>query len=277
MLRTILVALDDSPYSDTATTLALQWASRYDARLIGVAILDTPSIIKREFVPMGTSAFKKERDDARLTDAQQHAMDFLSRFAQRCSEAGVRSETFEEVGDAGWCILRQAHQCDVVILGRETHFHFETQERPDSTLNQILRNSPRPIVTVPRQLSEGNGLVMAYGEGGQVGRTLQTVQLLGLTNGETVHLVSIRADGSKGDAYTDFAARFLESHATPYELHRFESKKVEPADLLEKVRSLTPRLLVMGAEDHQPLRSFFATSFTRAMLRNCPAPVLIGG
>jgi nucleotide-binding universal stress UspA family protein len=44
MLRSLLVALDGSPWSETATTLALDWAARFDARLIGLGVLDEPSI-----------------------------------------------------------------------------------------------------------------------------------------------------------------------------------------------------------------------------------------
>jgi nucleotide-binding universal stress UspA family protein len=47
MLRSILVALDGSPWSETATTLALDWAARFDARLLGLGVLDEPSIDRR--------------------------------------------------------------------------------------------------------------------------------------------------------------------------------------------------------------------------------------
>jgi nucleotide-binding universal stress UspA family protein len=39
MLRAILVVLDGSPWSEAATTLALDWAARFDARLIGLGVL----------------------------------------------------------------------------------------------------------------------------------------------------------------------------------------------------------------------------------------------
>jgi nucleotide-binding universal stress UspA family protein len=278
VLRRVLVALDDSPYSETATTLAVEWGSRFGARLIGLAILDTASVLRREFVPMGASSFKKERDEALLADAQQHAMHFLSRFQQRCSEAGVAAETFEEVGDAGECILRQAHQCDLVVLGRETHFHFETQDAPDATLAQVLRNSPRPIVVVPRELptEKGTGILVAYDGGGQAGRTLQAIQLLGLADGETIHVVSINRDSWKAEGVTDLAARFLESHDIPYQLHTAESKEEPAGIVLDKLRTVRPRLLVMGAHGHHPLRDLFASSVTRAVLRACPVPVVIG-
>jgi nucleotide-binding universal stress UspA family protein len=33
---------------------------------------------------------------------------------------------------------------------------------------------------------------------------------------------------------------------------------------------------VMGAHGHHPMRDLFATSVTRAVLRECPVPVFVG-
>jgi nucleotide-binding universal stress UspA family protein len=44
VLRSILVALDGSAYSEPVTAFALDWAVRYGARLVGVGVLDEHSI-----------------------------------------------------------------------------------------------------------------------------------------------------------------------------------------------------------------------------------------
>ena len=62
MLRAILVALDGSPWSEAATRLALDWAARFDARLLALGVLDEPSIDRGEPVPMGAYAYKKRHD-----------------------------------------------------------------------------------------------------------------------------------------------------------------------------------------------------------------------
>jgi nucleotide-binding universal stress UspA family protein len=276
MLQTILVALDESPFSDTATTLALSWATRFGARLLGVGILDKPSITAGEPVPIGASAFKKELDETRLADAQEHVVRFLSKFQKRCSVAGVRAQVFEDVGDPTKCILKHAHRCDVIVLGYETHFHFETQDAPDTVRAKVLRRSPRPIVVVPRELPEGSGVVVGYGGGREVARTLQTFQLLGMAGGETVHLVSVSREDGKVQAAAELAAEFLEGHGEKCELHVVKSDLTPAEVLLEQIRLIHPRLVVMGAHAHHPLRDLFATSVTRAVLRSCPAPLLIG-
>ncbi len=49
MLRS--VALDGSPYSESASALAIDWATRFGARLLGLGVLDEPQIRGAEPVP----------------------------------------------------------------------------------------------------------------------------------------------------------------------------------------------------------------------------------
>ena len=147
-------------------------------------------------------------------------------------------------------------------LGYETHFHFETQDAPDTVRAKVLRRSPRPIAVVPRELPKGSGVVVAYGGGREVARTLQTFQLLGLAGGETIHLLTVCRDDGKAEA-AEFAAEFLDAHGAQCKLHVVNSH-LEPAEvLLEQIRILQPRLVVMGAHAHHPLRDLFETSVTR--------------
>jgi nucleotide-binding universal stress UspA family protein len=256
--------------------LAIDWAKRYGTRLLGLGVVDAPSIQAAEPVPLGASAYKHARDEARLADAHRRVVDFPADFRARSKAAGIAVEVLEDIGDPAARILREAHRCDVVILARETHFHFETQEEPDDTLAQVLRGSPRPVVTVPRELPEGQGVVVAYGGGREAARTLQTFQLLGLAAGEAIEVVSIHRDGAEAEALAHLAGEYLTAQGAPHRLHAIGSAAPPAEVLLEEVRHARPRLLVMGAHGHHPLRDLFGTSVTRAVLRACPIPAFIG-
>jgi nucleotide-binding universal stress UspA family protein len=276
MLRSMLVALDESAWSCTATTLALEWATRLDARLIGLALVDETSVVRPEPVPRGAADFKRRRDRARLTDAHKHVQQTLEKFRERCASARVPETVSEDVGDPAPCILRHAHRCDLIVIGRETDFRLDAHDTSDATLGQIIGRSPRPIVVVPRELPQGNGVLVAYGGGREVARTLQIFQLLGLSFNETVHLVNVQRGRAAADTLADYAAEFLYVHGAEYQLHVAETS-LEPAEaLLEQVRILHPRLMVIGAPGYHPLRDLFATSVTGAVLRECPVPLLIG-
>jgi nucleotide-binding universal stress UspA family protein len=244
--------------------------------LLGLGIVDAPTIQRAEPVPLGAGAYKKARDEARLADAHRRVADFLADFRARGHAAGVAVEVLEDIGDPPARILREAQRCDVVILGRETHFHFETQEQPDETLARVLRGSPRPVVVVPRSVPEGQGILLAYGGGREAARTLQTFHLLGLAAGETVEVVSVHRDGAEAEALVNLAGEYLTAQAAPFRLHPIVSA-APPADvLLERIRYGRPRLLVMGAQGHHPFRDLFGTSVTRAVIRACPVPAFIG-
>jgi nucleotide-binding universal stress UspA family protein len=272
----LLVALDGSPYSEAASTLACDWGRRFDARLLGVGVLDEPSIDRGEAVPMGAYAFKKHRDEARLADAHRRLLEFLTQFRDRCTAAGVAATVIEDVGDPTAQILRESQRCDAVILGHETHFRFETQDRPDSTLAGVIQACARPVVIVPRELPDSRGVMVAYSGGRESARALQLFQLLGLADGEEVDVVAIRQDSAEAADLAGLAGDFLTAHGAPHRLHAIVSHAAPAEVLLEEVRRRAPRLLVMGAHGHHPVRDLFIDSVTREVLAGCPVPVFLG-
>jgi nucleotide-binding universal stress UspA family protein len=276
MLKSMLVALDGSACSFMATTLALDWARRFDARLLGLGIVDEASIHRPEPVPLGAGAYKKARDEARMADAHHRVAGFLADFRARAAAAGVRAELLEERGDPAERILFEAQRADVVILGRETHFNFETPERRDATLAQVVRSSPRPMVVVPQTLPEGTGVLVAYGGGREAARTLQLFALLGLAAGEPLDVMTVHRDSAEARVIARAAADFLAAHGITHRVHTVASSAAPAEVLLEEVESRRPRLLVLGAHREHPLRDLFATSVTRAVLGACPVPIVVG-
>jgi nucleotide-binding universal stress UspA family protein len=109
-----------------------------------------------------------------------------------------------------------------------------------------------------------------------VARTLQMFQLLGLAGGELIHLVSVSRNVANTVTPAEFAAEFLEAHGAQCKVHLVKSDLAPAEAVLEQVQILQPRLVVMGAHAHHPLRDLFAASVTRAVLSACPVPVLIG-
>lgn len=276
MIRRALVAMDGSAHGMSAATLALEWASRFGAELVGLGILDKPSITKPEPVSFGGTAFKRQRDDIRLADAHRRVIELLGEFQRRCEAAGVRHTVVEDIGAPHEQIVSEAFGCDVVVLGRETHFQFETQDRPDPTRSKVLRESPRPVVIVPREPAPGQGVLVAYGSGREVARTLQTFTLLGLAADEPVCLLGIDHDRTRAEARLELAGRFVSAHGVRVVLEPVVSSEAPAGLILDQIRRRQPRLVVMGAQGHHPVRDLFLTSVTRAVLKEVPVPLFVG-
>jgi nucleotide-binding universal stress UspA family protein len=117
--------------------------------------------------------------------------------------------------------------------------------------------------------------VVAYNGGREAARALQAFQLLALADGEEVHVVTVHEDHDEATAVAGLAGDYLAAHGASYVLHAIATEASVADVLLDEIRRLTPRLVVIGAHQHHPFRDLFATSVTRAVLRASPTPVFV--
>jgi len=268
--------MDGSPHGEAAAGLAIGWAQRFGSQLVGLGVLDEPTITRPQPVSFGATSFKRERDETLLARAHDRVREFLELFRDRCEAASVPCAIVEDVGMPHEQIVLETTACDAVVLGKETHFHLETQDTPDETLSRVLRRSPRPVIIVPRDSTDGEGVLVAYGYGQEIVRTLQTFTLLGLAGAEMVVVLSVAPDGATVAPRLRRAGEYLAAHGVSHRLRPVISD-AQPAEvILEEVRRRRPRLLVMGAHGHHPVRELFFTSVTRAVLKEAPVPVFAG-
>jgi nucleotide-binding universal stress UspA family protein len=276
MLHSILVVVDSSPSSERVMGLAFDWATRFGARVLGLGVLDPSSIEHGEPVPMGAYAYKKHRDETRLTEAHHRIERLLEEFRARSAAAGIDATTLEEIGEPAEQILREAQRCDVMLVAREARFEPGTEDESQRFLARLIRGIPRPVVVVPPEAGEGRGILVAYGGGREAASTLQTFVLLGLADGEDIDVVTVRPDRADAERLVQLAGDFLAAHGLAHRLHAIESNEPPGDVLLDTVVRNRPRLLVIGAHAPHPVRDLFATSVTRAVLWACPVPAIVG-
>jgi nucleotide-binding universal stress UspA family protein len=274
MLRTILVGLDGSAYSTAAVELGIRWAKKVNALLVGLGVVDKPTICKPEPVPIGGSSYKERRDVALVADARRKVEQFLGSFSVRCAEVGVSCKVLEDVGLPSERICLEAQRYDLILLGKQTCYHFETQQHPDETLTKVLKASPRPVVTVPEQLGSDGSIVVAYDGSLQAARTLQAFQSLRLDLSQEVHVVSVHADHGEAVRHADRARDFLGFHEIKAQRHAITSSSPASA-LIEQASRLGAGLLVMGVYGQPVLKEFFFGSVTRTMLTEKTVPLFL--
>lgn len=275
MLRSILIGLDGSAYSTAAVDLAVRWARRFDAVLVGLGIVDEPAICKREPVPIGAGHYKLQRDQHLLADARRRVDEFLDRFVRRCGSEGVPCKMLEDVGCPHAQIVEESRLHDLTMLGQRTYFHFETQNWPDETLREVLRRVSRPVVVVPDSLQDGKGAIVAYDGSPQSDRALQAFQASGLPSEDEVRVLSVQGNPADAERVAGQAVEFLRLHgvkATPVPV-----ASTMPVDgvLIAEVEEMRPHLLVMGAYGRSMWKEFVFGSITTRVLEASPVPVLL--
>ena len=274
MLRGILIGLDGSPYCASALELGVLWAKQFDATLVGLGIVDEPTICQSGMAPIGGSHFKQHRDEAIMGRARKQVEQFLEQFALRCGEGKVTSKTLNVVGTPSEQICLEAQRVDVILLGQQTQFHFATQTEPCETLQKVLKNAPRPVVVVPETLNHGSSVVIAYDGSLQAARTLQAFQASGLAATREVHVVSISSNHEEAVAHATRGIEFLRLHDIEGQLH---AVKTTPSSevIMEQARHLDAQLVVMGAYGQSTLREFFLGSVTRSALHKSTIPLFL--
>ncbi len=275
MLRSILIGLDGSSYSDAAVELGLYWAKKCDAMLVGIGVIDEPEITRPESIPLGASGFKSKMDDARLADARRQVELFLDRFAGRCTEAGVAYKLQEDVGHPWERILQEAQRYDLILLGKKTYFNFEVSHQPDQALTKILKNSPRPVVISPERAQITGPVLIAYDGSLQAARTLQAFQWLLPSADDEVHVVSVDADPIEAARQADRAVNFLGLHGIQAHPHAIAAAASPASHILEHVQRLGAGLLVMGAYGKPALHEFFFGSVTKTLLKEQSVPLFV--
>lgn len=273
MLKSILVGLDGSQYSEVALELGIEWAKRCDALLVGLGIVDEPTIRSPEPIPLGGSAYRLERDEYRIAEARGKVERFLDSFNERCDQAGVSCKVIDEVGLPYKEILRESHRCDLVLLGHETHFHFETAEKADETLWHVLRRESRPVVIAPPQLQPGSSVVVAYDESPQADRALQAFQASGLDFGEEAVVLSIGTTEEQAGSQAEQAVEYLRAHGIRAASCPRMSSAPTGRIILDELGRCDARLLVMGVSKHSTLRDLLLGGVTKTVLRESPVPV----
>ncbi len=278
-MHSALVPLDGSPHSEMALEEAISCVKDRDVKLVGMGVIDEPTITSGEAIPLGATYFKKEKEDVLLKDANDTIQAFLGKFTEKCDAAGVPNHSVVSRGEPFDEICRESHRHDMIFMGCQSHFHFETQVAPDDVFRWIVRDSPRPVVAVPKKLRESRRqrVLVAYDGSLQSARAMHMHHLLRLflTGDCEVDVLSVdktlhRAAYLNRHAMDFYQKRGLKANAIPI------GTDAKPEEvILQQVEELNPALLVMGAFGTPILKELFFGSVTAAVLRDSTVPLFV--
>jgi nucleotide-binding universal stress UspA family protein len=267
MVRNILIGLDGSLYAERSVGLGIRWARHTGALLVGVGVVDEPTIRKPEPTGIGGSSYKVRLEEHHLEDARKRVATFLDVFTRMCVDAGVPWQVRSHVGLPAERLLFESEDFDLTLLGRRTYFHFETQNDPDETLVDVLRKSRRPVVAVGECLPQSRSVVVAYDATPPAVRALEAFQRSGLEEWQAVRVVSVSPDIQTATRHAAEAARYLRFYNISAEACPLLPEGPVADLLLGQAQELGAGMLVMGAFGRSRLRESLLGSTTKAILQ----------
>lgn len=275
-MKSILVGLEDSGSTERATDLAAELAKAHEATLVGLAIINEPDIKAGAAMGIGGASFKHERDEALILDAHQRAREFEQRFLERCRAREVTADIREVTGRPAETILAEMTNHDLVVLGRDANFRFETSATDTRTWDVVLHQASKPVIVVPdNEVPRGPVTLLAYDGSLAAARALRTFVESGLARGRDLHVVTVNDNGGVAWELATLAVEMLKGLGLEAEVHNVVSTLPIADALLELAGQINAGLIVMGAFAHSRLRHIFRGSVTQQLVEKTAFPLFL--
>ena len=275
MLRSLLVGINGSRWSDAACEIGVTWAASLKIPLTCLGVVDVSGLAPAEaFLPEG-GPITVTCDTAAIERRRQQIQAALQVASQRAERAKVECHILKRDGNPATQLGVEAQRHDLVILGRRANPTTNHDPPASETLVEILRQTPRPIIVACQMIPQSSDVVIAYDGSVQAARTLQSFVSSGLYYGHPLHLVGISNDSEAMLTILGRAVDFLEAHSLKAETHVLPVGGNVADSLTGFVRRIPAGLMVMGTYGQPWYRDLLFGSVTRTVLARVPVPLFL--
>jgi len=281
MVKRILVALDPSEYASKALDVAIWLSKQHNAELTGIAVLDIPGIkASLGSVPLGASFYAKELSEARVKNAKQIINSIIDNFENKCKSNAIKFKSYKIQGIPSTEIIETAKYFDVLIIGKRTFFHFETQSSPGESFEDILDSSVAPLIAIPKQFditsytSNIRKVLIVFDGSIPSCRALQKYSQLVVGGDIIVKLVISHKDKEYREHNITEAEELLKAHGIKNIENICSDDEIKNIVTIDELN--LDDLVVIGAHSKSSLVRFFTGSFTNYVIQNCKKMIFIG-
>jgi nucleotide-binding universal stress UspA family protein len=275
LLRSILVALDNTAASAAAQRLALRLTQRFASQITGIAVLDRAYITAPTAVGIGGMAYKEHRDQVKLEEAKAFLARLERTFQQSCEESGVTWHILEAEGRPHRLIEMESGRHDLLVIGKDTDFHFDFADTTSEVVQRLLKENPRPLIVCPESTREAGPIVAAYDGSLRASRALHMLILLGLADGCEVHVVSVADEEEEAKRHASYATELFGKHGITAIAHGVGSNAAPAEIILAEAEALAAAMVAIGASGQSALQSWLLGSASKQLLNTCPCPLFV--
>jgi len=279
----ILACVDQSRFADTVADYAAWAATRMDAPLEFLHVIDRHPELGSGDDHSGTIGFDaqeqllhtlSDKDAAHSRAAREQGRIFLNRLRERAIAAGVPAPDMRQRhGALDDTLAEQEDGVRMFVFGRRGASAETNSQAIGSNVERVVRALHKPALTVTEGFSEPRRILIAFDGGIVTRRGVEMVANSPLFRGLPIHLLMSGKESQSAPKQLEWAKNTLEAAG-------FEAPaSLIPGDaeqLIEKtVKAQDIDLLIMGAYAHSPLRSLLFGSKTTDLLRTATIPTLL--
>jgi len=277
MIKRILVALDTDSDTPVATRYASEIADRYDAEIVGLAVVDTGQIEAASRGGGVGSMYYGEKLKENLTEeTREKAAELLSEFHAALKGTGIpHVETVEE-GVPFRRIIEDMKYHDLLVIGRTPHFFYGHPEEKTKTLAKVVNETTAPTLVVGDAHRPVKRVLIAYDGSEAASRTVKYFTHL-KPFGADVQIDALhvhKGNERESRLILGLLASYLEKHGFVVGQTSIGENGVAE-QISDYARDSGVDIVVAGAHSVSMLRKLAFGSTTQKLLNECPTPLFL--
>jgi nucleotide-binding universal stress UspA family protein len=277
MIKSILVALDGSAYTEPALQYAITLSKKFDAFLRVLTVIDirifewAVAIGVEGFAPIIPSSGYQE-ESQKLLD--QKAQEILNKAEKILKSQDLEYITEKESGNPIDVICEKAKLCDMLIMGARGEFAKWSDKMLGATLEATSRLSIKPVFVSPRDFREIKKIMVAYDGSENASKALQLSAFFASKLELPLLLLNVSESQETGDKILQEARDYL----APYKIPGL-AEKITAGDADEQIVQVSKQenvnLIIMGSYGHSRIREAILGSTTVQTMRKVDIPILM--
>lgn len=282
MIKSVLVAIDESKAGRSALELAVHLSKITDAKLKGLHVENILRLLEWQPVELmsATIGFSSGIPGNKPTEEQiEIEKKFLEEnnklknlFQEEVYKHKVNGIFLIKRGKVEEEITNVARTADITIIGRS---HMEGSQDVGLTTEYLLRHTTRPVFVVPEKGKVASPVVIGYDGSLNAQRALSAGAQFAALLKAHIKVVSVADDINSTEAHLDEAKEFLDPYSLRVEyIVDFGYSKPWKA-ILEQVKNYQAGLIVIGAFGENKFLEMIFGSTTKEILKQATCPVLL--
>ena len=267
MIKRILVPLDLSEHTEAAMFRACEIAGSINASATGLTVLDTEGILDSIALPFHAELidYPHKKAVAMAADAREKLETAQDRFEVLCQERNIPCDSRQLKGHPADGVLDLARFHDLIVMGLQSHFHFETEKDPGDTLKEVLDLAPVPILLTPAYETDPfRRALIAFDGSPSATRALHAFAEVWPVWRPEVRVVTSVPDKRLGGHLLDESQKFLQSHGIDHVTTELTEESIQES--IEGNHLEWADLIVAGVRSKTPLKRLFLGSFARYLV-----------
>jgi nucleotide-binding universal stress UspA family protein len=277
MIKSILLAVDGSSYTESVLNHGKNLAQKLDALLRVITIVDvrtyewTLNVGSEGYMPVVPATIYQDESHKFLTE---RADGLISKISDHLKESNIKFECQRIDGSPVEIICDLGRQVDLIIMGARGDYEKWDVSILGATIESVSRQCQTPLMVVDKSFNNLKNIIVAYDSSDYSNKALKLAAHLANTLSLSVEVITVGNDNEFRLECLDEAKKYLK----PYQFEaQYRHEAGDATEVIVEVTKNVPEysLLVMGSYGHSRIREAILGSTTVEVMRNAIKPILM--